>query len=134
MHGGLGVLGRARGGGLGFGGRVLGRDAGVGRGGLGVGGDGAGRGLSLGGRLVGGGLGVGRSLVGRGLSVGGGLIGRGLTNEAIAQTLFLSPNSIKSHIRSAYRKICVERRSQAVKWVHEHGLRLDTLALPGPAA
>ena len=37
-------------------------------------------------------------------------------------------------IRSAYRKICVERRSQAVKWVHEHGLRLDTLALPGPAA
>lgn len=63
-----------------------------------------------------------------------GLIGRGLTNEAIAQTLFLSPNSIKSHIRSAYRKICVERRSQAVKWVHEHGLRLDTLALPGPAA
>lgn len=62
------------------------------------------------------------------------LIGRGLTNEAIAKTLFLSPNSIKSHIRSAYRKISVERRSQAVKWVHEHGLRPDTLALPGPAA
>ena len=50
------------------------------------------------------------------------LIATGWTNEQIAQVLFLSINSIKSHIRSAYRKMGVTRRSQAVTWAFVHGV------------
>lgn len=50
------------------------------------------------------------------------LIARGHTNEQIAEICDLSINSVKSYIRSAYRKIGVERRSQAVVWTMEHGL------------
>lgn len=45
-----------------------------------------------------------------------GLIARGLSNEAIGAALFLSGNTIKSYIRSAYRKIGVRTRAQAVAW------------------
>lgn len=44
------------------------------------------------------------------------LISMGLSNAEIASRTFLSPNSVKSYIRSAYRKIGVARRSQAVAW------------------
>ncbi len=44
------------------------------------------------------------------------LICRGLSNDEIARLLFLSINSVKSHIRTLYRKIEVERRPQAVLW------------------
>ncbi|AQP47335.1 hypothetical protein BW730_07310 [Tessaracoccus aquimaris] len=50
------------------------------------------------------------------------LITQGLTNQDIASRSFLSINSIKSYIRSAYRKIGVARRSQAVRWGLEHGM------------
>ena len=50
------------------------------------------------------------------------LITRGWTNDEIATGNFLSINSVKSYIRSAYRKIGVERRSQAVRWGMEHGM------------
>lgn len=50
------------------------------------------------------------------------LILEGLTNQDIAAELFVSPNSIKSYIRSAYRKIGVQRRSQAVVWGMQNGL------------
>jgi two-component system, NarL family, response regulator LiaR len=50
-----------------------------------------------------------------------GLIARGLTNQAIADELFLSVNSVKTYIRSGYRKIGVARRSQAVGWAMNHG-------------
>lgn len=50
------------------------------------------------------------------------LISRGLSNEEIAQTCYLSINSIKTYIRTAYRKMGVSRRSQAVVWGLEHGL------------
>lgn len=49
------------------------------------------------------------------------LITQGLTNAEIAQRAFLSPNSVKAYIRSAYRRIGVERRSQAVRWGLENG-------------
>jgi DNA-binding CsgD family transcriptional regulator len=45
-----------------------------------------------------------------------GLIAAGLTNVEIAQLLFLSINSVKIYIRSAYRKIGVTTRPQAVLW------------------
>lgn len=44
------------------------------------------------------------------------LIAGGWTNREIADVLFLSVNSIKTYVRSAYRKIGVTRRSQAVLW------------------
>lgn len=50
------------------------------------------------------------------------LIAQGYTNAEIAARAYLSPNSLKSYIRSAYRKMGVERRSQAVRWGIEHGM------------
>ena len=50
------------------------------------------------------------------------LITQGITNEQIAQQCFLSINSVKTYIRSAYRKMGVERRSQAVLWGVQHGM------------
>ena len=54
------------------------------------------------------------------------LIAMGLSNQEIAERSVLSINSIKSYIRSAYRKIGVERRSQAVRWGMENGMLPNT--------
>jgi NarL family two-component system response regulator LiaR len=61
------------------------------------------------------------------------LITQGLTNQEIADRIYLSINSIKSYIRSAYRKINVERRSQAVLWGMTNGFQPDTLRTVDPA-
>jgi len=45
------------------------------------------------------------------------LVGTGLTNRDIADRLYLSINSVKTYIRTAYRKIGVSRRAEAVLWV-----------------
>jgi DNA-binding NarL/FixJ family response regulator len=49
------------------------------------------------------------------------LIGRGLSNQEIAAHLYLSINSVKTYVRTLYRKIGVVRRSQAVVWATRHG-------------
>lgn len=49
------------------------------------------------------------------------LIARGLTNHEIAEATSLSINSIKSFIRSAYRKIGVEKREHAIAWAVDRG-------------
>jgi two-component system, NarL family, response regulator LiaR len=49
------------------------------------------------------------------------LISQGLSNQEIADRAFLSINSVKTYIRSAYRKIGVERRTQAVLWSTQNG-------------
>jgi NarL family two-component system response regulator LiaR len=51
-----------------------------------------------------------------------GLIAEGLTNQEIADRLYLSINSIKTYVRTAYAKLGVQRRSQAVLWAERHGL------------
>ncbi len=51
------------------------------------------------------------------------LITQGKSNAEIAQLTFLSMNSIKSYIRSTYRKIGVSSRTQAVLWGVEHGFK-----------
>lgn len=50
-------------------------------------------------------------------------IASGLTNQEIAERARLSINSVKTYIRTAYAKIGVTRRSQAVVWAIEHDLR-----------
>lgn len=55
------------------------------------------------------------------------LITQGLSNQEIATRAFLSINSVKTYIRTAYRKIGVERRAQAVLWGIKHGFEPDVL-------
>jgi NarL family two-component system response regulator LiaR len=50
------------------------------------------------------------------------LIASGLSNHEIAEHLFLSVNSVKTYIRTAYRRIGVGSRSEAVLWVLRHNL------------
>ncbi|WP_244927949.1 response regulator transcription factor [Nocardioides sp. W7] len=50
------------------------------------------------------------------------LIALGLSNQQIADRLYLSINSVKTHIRLAYKKIGVSRRSHAVAWALSNGV------------
>ena len=61
------------------------------------------------------------------------LITRGLSNQEIAERAHVSINSIKSYVRSAYRKIGVERRTQAVLWALANGFQHDTERTIDPA-
>lgn len=54
------------------------------------------------------------------------LIVLGLSNPEISDALDMSLHSTKTHIRSAYRKMGVTSRTQAISWGYEHGLRLTT--------
>ena len=49
------------------------------------------------------------------------LITQGLGNEEIAERMYMSINTVKTYIRTAYRKIGVTRRAQAVVWGMKHG-------------
>ena len=62
------------------------------------------------------------------------LITMGLSNLEIAERTSLSVNSIKSYIRSCYRKIDVDSRSKAVLWGVAHGLRADRVRVAGSPA
>jgi len=53
------------------------------------------------------------------------LITQGLTNQEIADRVYLSINSVKTYIRTAYRKMDVHRRSQAVAWGLNNGFAPD---------
>jgi len=61
------------------------------------------------------------------------LITQGLSNQAIAERVYLSINSIKTYIRSAYRKMQVSTRSQAVLWGVANGFEPDSLRTVDPA-
>ncbi|VXB10665.1 response regulator transcription factor [Nocardioides sp. AX2bis] len=49
------------------------------------------------------------------------LVSRGLSNAEIAAHAFVSINTVKTYIRSAYRKIGATTRPQAVIWALGHG-------------
>lgn len=50
------------------------------------------------------------------------LIVEGMSNHEIAATLFVSINTVKTYIRSLYRRIGVRRRSDAVLWAVQRGV------------
>lgn len=60
------------------------------------------------------------------------LIVSGLSNHDIAHRIYVSINSVKSYVRSAYRKMGVSSRSQAVVWGLEHGFRVEQLRSVDP--
>ena len=61
------------------------------------------------------------------------LLTQGLSNQEIAARAFLSMNTLKTYIRSAYRKINVTSRTQAVLWAVDNGFKPDTLRTVDPA-
>ena len=60
------------------------------------------------------------------------LITQGLTNAEIADRTSLSINSIKSYIRTGYRKIGARTRAHAVLFGATHGFLPDRHRTPGP--
>ena len=59
------------------------------------------------------------------------LITQGYSNNDIVETTMLSINSIKSYIRSCYRKIGVTSRSRAILWGIDHGFQPDRVRQSG---
>jgi DNA-binding NarL/FixJ family response regulator len=53
------------------------------------------------------------------------LITQGKSNAEVAALTFLSPNTVKSYIRTIYRKIDVASRTQAVLWGVRNGFTPD---------
>jgi len=53
------------------------------------------------------------------------LITQGHSNAEVAMLTHLSPNTVKSYIRTIYRKIAVTSRTQAVLWGVRHGFTPD---------
>ena len=53
------------------------------------------------------------------------LITQGKSNAEVATLTFLSPNTVKSYIRTIYRKIDVASRTQAVLWGVNNGFTPD---------
>ncbi|MCW2528341.1 MAG: LuxR family transcriptional regulator [Pseudonocardiales bacterium] len=53
------------------------------------------------------------------------LITQGKNNADVAALTYLSPNTVKSYIRTIYRKINVASRTQAVLWGVDHGFTPD---------
>ncbi len=60
------------------------------------------------------------------------LITQGLSNDEIAARTYMSVNTIKTYIRTAYRKMGVDSRTRAVLWGIDHGFRPDNIAAKAP--
>lgn len=50
-------------------------------------------------------------------------LGEDVTLEEIATRLFVTRNTVKSQVRSVYKKIGASTRAEAVAWAVEHGIR-----------
>ena len=50
------------------------------------------------------------------------LLADGLSNQEIAEKLFVSTNTIKTHLGNIFSKLHVKRRTQAVQRARENGL------------
>ncbi len=54
------------------------------------------------------------------------LVGGGAQNEEIAQKLFISPHTVKTHLYHVFKKISVPNRLQAALWVAKHLSRRES--------
>lgn len=52
-------------------------------------------------------------------------IAKGLSNQEIADTMFVSLNTVKTHISNVFSKLDVQRRTQAIQKVKSMGLLSD---------
>ncbi len=61
---------------------------------------------------------------------------QGLSNHEIAETIFVSINSVKTYIRTGYRKIGATRRVEAVSWGMQNGFAPASARQfdPGPSS
>ena len=50
------------------------------------------------------------------------LVYEGLGKDEISERLFISPNTIKNHVRSVYAKLGIHEKSEFVKYVKENDL------------
>jgi len=50
------------------------------------------------------------------------LVGRGASNEAIAEKLSVAPSTVRSHLKSVYRKLGLRTRAAAVSFAERHGV------------
>ncbi|HCY85736.1 MAG TPA: hypothetical protein DHV36_11430 [Desulfobacteraceae bacterium] len=48
------------------------------------------------------------------------LIASGFSNQQIADELFISPHTVKTHLHNIFKKINVKRRLQAALWAAEN--------------
>lgn len=44
----------------------------------------------------------------------------GASNTEIAKLLFISENTVKTHLYNLFKKISVKNRTQAVSWANDH--------------
>src|SRR5579864_177573 len=49
-------------------------------------------------------------------------VARGLSNQAIARELWVTEQTVKFHLTNVYRKLNIANRTEAARWVYEHGL------------
>ena len=57
------------------------------------------------------------------------LICQGLSNNEISQRAYIGVNTVKTYIRSLYRKIGASTRAQAVIWGMSHGFEPDRVRM-----
>lgn len=50
------------------------------------------------------------------------LVGQGLSNERIAETIGVSPSTVRSHLKNLYRKLSIRSRSEAVAFAARNHL------------
>jgi DNA-binding NarL/FixJ family response regulator len=61
------------------------------------------------------------------------LITQGMANDEIAELTYMSINTVKTYIRTAYRKMGVDSRTRAVLWGVDHGFRPDSIKAAAPS-
>lgn len=59
-------------------------------------------------------------------------VARGLSNQAIAKELWVTEQTVKFHLHNVYRKLGVRNRTEAARYVFEHGLA-DGAEVAAPA-
>ena len=50
-------------------------------------------------------------------------LGEDVTLQEIAERLYVTRNTVKSQVRSIYRKIGVSTRAEAAAWARAHGIQ-----------